>query len=180
MEIRPEAREKLRQGFQRKADEQRRRYAGQLARAEELAASLAYGEVVGIFARQVAGDRGLRRRDRSRLVWLYAFTGGYLVLGGLPSETDPVRWSQVTRVREVWTMMSFADFEPRPVLTAHELDLAAGSTRVISQSYRNMLDPAPAVGRPLRDAAPAAVAATWPEFPLISEVIAAYAGRPSG
>lgn len=180
MEIRPEARDKLGQGFQRKADQQRRRYGEQLAHAEELAARLGYGEVVGIFATQAADGRGLRRRDRSRLVWLYAFTGGYLVLGGPPSETDPVRWSQVTRVREVWTMTSFADFEPRPVLTAHELDLAAGPTRVISQSYRNMLDPSPAVGRPLRDRAPAAVAATWPKFPLIAEVIAAYAGRPSG
>ena len=179
MEIRPEAREKLRQGFQRKADEQRRRYEGQLAHARELAASLGFGEVVGIFAGPAAGDRGVRRRDRSRLVWLYAFTGGFLVLGGPPSETDPVRWSQVTRVREVWTMTSFADFEPRPVLTAHELDLAGGPTRVISQSYRNMLDPSPAVGRPLRDVAPAAVAEAWPQFPLIAEVIAAYAGRPS-
>jgi hypothetical protein len=179
MEIRPEAREKLRQGFQRMADQQRRRYAGQLTHAEELAARLGYGEVVGIFATKAAAGRVLRRRDRSRLTWLYAFTGGYLVLGGPPSEAEPVRWSQVTRVREVWTMTTFADFEPRPVVTAHELDLAAGPARVIAQSYRNMLDPSPAVGRPLRDGAPAAVAATWPKFPLIAEVIAAYAGRPS-
>jgi hypothetical protein len=180
MEIRPEAREKLRQGFQRKADQQRRRYGAELAHAAELAARLGYGEVVGIFARPAAGDRVLRRPDRSRLTWLYAFTDGYLVLGGPPSETEPVRWGEVTRVREVWTMTAFADYEPRPVLTAHELDLAAGPARVISQSYRNMLDPYPAVGRPLRDRAPAAVAATWPKFPLIAEVIAAYAGRPAG
>ena len=134
MEIRPEAREKLRQGFQRKADQQRGRYAEQLAHAEELAARLGYGEVVGIFATQAAAGRGPRRRDRSRLVWLYAFTGGYLVLGGPPSETDPVRWSQVTRVREVWTMTSLADFEPRPVLTAHELDLAAGLAKIPTTS----------------------------------------------
>ena len=38
--------------------------------------------------------------------------------------------------------------------------------------------PYPAIGREMRSLAPAAEAETWPELPLIKEIILAYAGRP--
>ena len=44
----------------------------------------------------------------------------------------------------------------------------------MSLSYRNMLDPYPAIGREMRPGA-GALAATWPKLPLIKEIILAYA-----
>jgi hypothetical protein len=60
MRIRPEAEQKLRAGFQRRAAEQSMRYAGQLAHAEELARRFGYGEVAGLFSARAGG--GVRRR----------------------------------------------------------------------------------------------------------------------
>jgi hypothetical protein len=78
------------------------------------------------------------------------------------------RWDQVIAIREVWTSKTFADWEPsRPLLTAYELHLADGRERFLSLSYRNMLDPYPAIGREMRSLAAGALAATWPKLPLI-------------
>jgi hypothetical protein len=174
--IRPEAQEKLRQGFQRKADRQRRLYAGQVAEARRLAVMFGCGEVAGIFSSKTPDPGG---RNRRRPAWLYAFTGGFMVLDGPRSDSIPVRWSEVTEVRAAWTIRTFADWEPSPpVLTALELHLASGQTRSISLTYRNMLDPYPGLGRELRARAPAALAAIWPEFPLIGEIIAAHVHHP--
>ena len=52
MKIRPEAEQRLRAGFQRRVDEQRDRYAAELAHAGQLAARFECGEVVGVFSRQ--------------------------------------------------------------------------------------------------------------------------------
>ena len=102
-----------------------------------------------------------------------------MVLDGPRSDAIPVRWNQVIAIREVAVIRTFADWEPsRPVLTGYELHLADGQARFISLTYRNMLDPYPAIGREMRSLAPAALAATWPELPLIKEIILAYAGRP--
>jgi hypothetical protein len=179
VKIRPEAREKLRQGFQQKAERQRRLYEGQLAEAQQLAARFGCGEVAGIFSTRTPDPDSQRRRKANRAAWLYAFSGGFMVLDGPRSDSIPVPWSQVTGIREVWTRKTFADWEPsRPLLTAYELHLADGQTRFISLSYRNMLDPYPAIGREMRALAPADLAATWPKLPLIREIILAHAGRP--
>jgi hypothetical protein len=179
VKIRPEAQEKLREGFQRKAERQRRLYAGQLAEAEQLAARFGCGEVVGIFSTRTPDPQTQHRRRASRAAWLYAFSEGFMVLDGPRSDSIPVRWNQVVAIREVWTRKTFADWEPsRPLLTAYELHLANGQARFMSLSYRNMLDPYPAIGREMRSLAPAALAATWPKLPLIKEIILAYAGRP--
>lgn len=73
MPIRPEAEQKLRAGFQRRADDQARRYAAQLAHAEDLARRFGYGEVTGVFAAQAGG--GLQRR---------AYVVGLLPLAVIP------------------------------------------------------------------------------------------------
>jgi hypothetical protein len=52
VKIRPEAEQRLRAGFQRRVDEQRGRYAAELAHAGQLAARFECGEVVGVFSRQ--------------------------------------------------------------------------------------------------------------------------------
>ncbi len=179
MKIRPEAQEKLREGFQRKAGRQRRLYTRQLAEAEQLAARFGCGEVAGIFSTRTPDPELQHRRKASRAARLYAFSEGFMVLDGPRSDSSPVRWNQVIAIREVWTRRTFADWEPsRPVLTAYELDLADGQPRFISLTYRNMLDSYPAIGREMRSLAPAALAATWPRLPLIKEIIVAYAGRP--
>jgi hypothetical protein len=179
VKIRPEAQEKLREGFQRKAERQRRLYAGQLAEAEQLAARFGCGEVAAIFSTRTPDPDTQHRRRASRPAWLYAFSGGFMILDGPRSDSMPVPWSQVIEVREVWTRRTFADWEPsRPRLTAYELHLADGQARFISLSYRNMLDPYPALGREMRALAPADLAATWPKLPLIKEIILAHAGRP--
>ena len=179
MKIRPEAQEKLREGFGRKADRQRRSYAAQLAEAEQLAAGFGCGEVVGIFSTRTPDPDSQRRRRAGRAAWFYGFSEAFMVLDGPRSDSVPVRWNQAVAIREVWTRKTFADWEPsRPLLTAYELHLADGPARFISLSYRNMLDPYPAIGREMRALAPAALAATWPKLPLLREIILAYAGSP--
>jgi hypothetical protein len=179
VKIRPEAQEKLREGFQRKAGRQRRLYAGRLAEAGQLAVRFGCGEVAGIFSTRTPDPDSQRRRRARRAAWLYAFSEGFMVLDGPRSDSVPVRWNQVIAIREVWTSKTFADWEPsRPLLTAYELQLAGGQARFISLSYRNMLDPYPAIGREMRAMAPAALAATWPKLPLIREIILTHAGRP--
>ena len=102
-----------------------------------------------------------------------------MVPDGPRSDSIPVRWNQVTAIREVWTHRTFADWEPsRPVLTAYELHLGGGPARYVSLTYRNMLDPYPGIGREMRSLAPAALAETWPRLPLIKEIILAYSGHP--
>jgi hypothetical protein len=54
--MRPEAERKLREGFQRRVDEQASRYAAQLADAWQQAARFRCGEVAGVFGAQAGGD----------------------------------------------------------------------------------------------------------------------------
>lgn len=56
MRMRPEAEQKLRAGFQRRADEQSDRHAAELAHAEDLAGRFGCGEVIGVFSAQAGGD----------------------------------------------------------------------------------------------------------------------------
>ena len=60
MQIRPEAEQKLRAGFQRRVDQQRDRYAVQLAHAGQQAAWFECGEVAGVFSAKAGG--GVRPR----------------------------------------------------------------------------------------------------------------------
>jgi hypothetical protein len=71
--IRPEAEQKLRAGFQRRADQQAERYAASLAHAEELAVRLGYGPVTGVFSGQAGG--GVKRG---------AYLVGLLPLAAIP------------------------------------------------------------------------------------------------
>lgn len=54
--MRPEAERRLREGFQRRVDEQAGRYAAQLAQARQQAARFECGEVAGVFSAQAGGD----------------------------------------------------------------------------------------------------------------------------
>jgi hypothetical protein len=54
--MRPEAERKLREGFQRRVDEQGDRYAAQLAWARQQATRFECGEVAGVFEAQAGGD----------------------------------------------------------------------------------------------------------------------------
>ena len=54
--MRPEAERRLREGFQRRADEQSSRYAAQLADASQQAARFECGAVAGVFGAQAGGD----------------------------------------------------------------------------------------------------------------------------
>jgi hypothetical protein len=71
--MRPEAEQKLREGFQRRADQQRDKYSAQLADAHRLAAAQEWGEVVGVFTTQAGG--GVRAR---------AYVIGLLPLAAIP------------------------------------------------------------------------------------------------
>ena len=73
MRIRPEAEQKLRDGFQQRADQQRDRYAVQLAHAEQLAARFECGEVTGVFSAETGGS--VRAR---------AYVVGLLPLAAIP------------------------------------------------------------------------------------------------
>ena len=63
MQIRPEEgpEQKLRAGFQRRVDQQSRRYAGPLAHAAEVATGSECGEVVGVFTAQAEAAGSARR-----------------------------------------------------------------------------------------------------------------------
>lgn len=54
--MRPEAERRLREGFQRRVDEQSSRYAARLAEARQQAARFGCGEVAGVFSAQAGGD----------------------------------------------------------------------------------------------------------------------------
>jgi hypothetical protein len=54
--MRPEPERKLNAGFQRRVDDQRYRYAAQLAHADQLAAHFELGDVVGVYSAQAGGD----------------------------------------------------------------------------------------------------------------------------
>jgi hypothetical protein len=73
VKLRPEAEQKLRRGFQRRADEQRMRYAAQLAYAERFAACGECGEVAGVFT--APADRRVRAG---------AYVAGLLPLAAIP------------------------------------------------------------------------------------------------
>ena len=54
--MRPEAERRLREGFQRRVDEQSSRYAAQLAHARQQANRFECGEMAGVFSAQAGGD----------------------------------------------------------------------------------------------------------------------------
>jgi hypothetical protein len=54
--MRPQAERKLREGFQRRVDEQASRYAAQLAHARQEANRFECGEVAGVFSAQAGGE----------------------------------------------------------------------------------------------------------------------------
>jgi hypothetical protein len=54
--MRPEAERRLREGFQRRVDEQSSRYAGQLAHARQQGARFECGEVAGVFTAEAGGE----------------------------------------------------------------------------------------------------------------------------
>jgi hypothetical protein len=71
--MRPEAEQRLRQGFARRVDEQSHRYAAQLADADRFAALHECGEVAGVFSTRAGG--GVRPR---------AYVVGLLPLAAVP------------------------------------------------------------------------------------------------
>jgi hypothetical protein len=71
--VRPEPERKLNAGFQRRVDEQRSRFAPQLAYAEQTAAHFECGDVIGVYSAQAGGD--VRRR---------AYVVGLLPMAAIP------------------------------------------------------------------------------------------------
>lgn len=105
--MRPENERALREGFQRRAEEQRRRFAGQVAHADRLAAAFGFGEVVAIFAGETP-DQNQTRRYMTGLLPLAAIPpaiagaaagvpGAVPLLGILPFVTGG--WFFVTLMR---------------------------------------------------------------------------------
>lgn len=120
-----------------------------------------------------------RGRQPRRQVWLYAFTGGFMLLDDQLREAAPVPWSQVTAVGQVWAnTYRPGDEDPLPALTAYRLRSADGRAHEISRSLRNVHDPYGEMGQLFRGLAPGTVGKTMPRFPTIDEIIATYAGKP--
>jgi hypothetical protein len=120
-----------------------------------------------------------RGREPKRQVWLYAFTGGFMLLDGPPQDARPVPWHQVTEVGQVWADTYHpGDDDSTPVLAAYRLRSADGRTHEISRSFRNVQDPYGEIGQLFRGLAPGTVGKTMPRFPTIDEIIATYARQP--
>jgi hypothetical protein len=220
-----EAERKLREGLQRKVDEQRNRFAPHLAHADRVARATDFGEVLGIFMAERGGRipasayavgllplaaaplaiaasleevpgfgivlvtlpfitgawfvRSLvHAREPKRITWLYAFTRGFIVFDP-HADATPVRWSDVTEVRDVWSTVHNIDGESSRALTAYELHLTDDRVCEISRSYDNVLDPYRDVGPILTTLAPASLGKVLPKLPTVDDVIAGYAGRPA-
>lgn len=76
MKMRPEAEQKLRASFQRRADEQAERYDAQLAHAAQLAARFGCGRVAGVFS----GEAGGNVRPKTYVVALLPLAGIALII----------------------------------------------------------------------------------------------------
>jgi hypothetical protein len=157
--MRPEAERRLREGFQRRFDEQSSRYAAQLAHARQQAGRFECGEVAGVFSAQAPE--------------------GFLLLDG-PADARPVLWRQVTGVSPVWTNTYRPGDEdnPRPVVSAYRLRLADGRVQDIVRDFKNVQDPYREMGQLFRGLAPGTVGKTMPKLPTVDEIIATYAQRP--
>jgi hypothetical protein len=120
-----------------------------------------------------------RGRVPPRDIWLYAFTGGFVLFDRPQDGAALVRWSQVTEVSEIWTQVydPGAEDHPRQVLSAYRLR-CGGREYQVTRSLQNVADPYGEFGRSLRRIMPAAVAATMPRLPAIDEIIATYVPRP--
>src|SRR3984957_6535041 len=81
VQIRPEAEQKLRAGFQRRVDQQRDRYAVQLAHAGQQAAWFECGEVAGVFSAKAGGGV----RPRAYVVGLLPMAAIPVLIGGAPA-----------------------------------------------------------------------------------------------
>lgn len=119
------------------------------------------------------------RRARRRRVWLYAYTGGFLLLGDRPGEAVPVSWGQVTGVSPLWTEVYQPGSEDyKTVLGGYRLRTADGRTHEISKSFKNVEDPYREMGQLFRTLAPGTIGTTMPTFPTVDQIIAAYAMKP--
>jgi hypothetical protein len=121
-----------------------------------------------------------RGREPKRRIWFYAFAEGFMLLDNPPPDAAPVRWNQVTEVRQVWTEVYRPGDEdsPTPTLAAYRLRSADGRVHEVTRSFRNVRDPYREMGQLFRTLAPGTVGKTMPRFPTIDEIIAGYAGRP--
>ena len=106
----------------------------------------------------------LHAREPKRTVWLYAFTGGFIVFDP-HTDATPVRWSDVTEVRDVWSTVFNLDGESSRALTAYELHLTDDRICEVSRSYDNALDPYRDVGPILTTLAPASLGKFMPKLP---------------
>jgi hypothetical protein len=120
----------------------------------------------------------LHAREPRRTVWLYAFTGGFIVFDP-HTDATPVHWSDVTEVRDVWSTVFNLDGESSRALTAYELHLTDDRICEVSRSYDNVLDPYRDVGPILTTLAPASLGKFMPKLPTVDDVITRYAGRPT-
>jgi hypothetical protein len=116
-----------------------------------------------------------RGREPRRELWLYAFTGGFLLIDRSWCDPAPVPWSQVGQVQPIWSDVFYVSAEDtRPVHTGYDLQLLDGRTRRISRALHNVRDPYRQVGELLSGLLPAPAAAALPRFPDIDELIATY------
>lgn len=121
-------------------------------------------------------------RPPKRQVWLYAFTGGFMVLDDARADAMPVPWNQVTGVRQVWanTYRPGGEDDPTPVLSAYQLHTADGRVHLISRDLKNVQDPYREMGQLFRMLSPGVVGKTMPKFPTIDEILAMYVRPPGG
>jgi len=118
--------------------------------------------------------RGIKRQT-----WLFAFTGGFMLLDDPLGTGVAVRWDQVTGVGPVWTQVYSpgSEDDPKTVLSAYRLRTADGTIHDISRDFKNVQDPYREMGQLFRSLAPKTIGTTMPTFPTVDQIISAYVRR---
>jgi hypothetical protein len=174
--MRPEAERRLREGFQRRVDEQSNRYAARLAFASQQAARFECGAVAGVFSAQAGGDV-LRRTYVVAFLPLAAipvliaaaalgFPGTVPLLGAFPflagAWIGVSFWRGRTPKRQVWLYAFTEGFMLLDDPPGYAMPVRWSQVTEVSQLFRTL--------------SPGTIGKTMPKFPTIDEIIATYAG----
>ncbi|GAA3221613.1 hypothetical protein GCM10010532_052030 [Dactylosporangium siamense] len=166
--MRPEARQRLDEQYQRMVGQAKQRSAANWRHAVQVGLELGMGEPLGLYHRtEITPPVRLRRGRFVR--WLYAYPDGLVEVDpGVPPR--PVRWDEVTGVVDHWTP-DVSESESSWSYKGFLLTAGDDRTVTIRADYQNALDPYGPGGGFFAALVPAEVAADFPLVRPIADLI---------